>query len=387
MTALTVTAVELRRLFRDRTAIFFMVLLPIVIILVIGATAGNATALRVGVVTAADTGPLARTLVDDLHAIPGARVTDPADEETARTALRRGELDAVVLIPTDLDATLRAGGTAAIPVLGSGSQAGVQAAQSAVSGAVATHAARVQAARFGVAHSGGTFDQQLATADTVRTMLPAIEVRSETVDADSDYLPRGFGYSAPTMLVLFVFINSLAGGAAIIQARKLGIHRRVMAAPVRARDLVFGETLAYAVIGLLQSLLIVGIGAGLFGVDWGDPTAAAALIGVWVLVGAGTGVLAGTLFSTPEQASAIGPAIGIAFGMLGGAMWPLEIVTPLMRTIGHLVPHAWAVDGWVEVLSRGGGIAQIGTQLAVLGAFALVLLTIASLRLGRRVTE
>ncbi|HEU5470800.1 MAG TPA: hypothetical protein VFV67_09105 [Actinophytocola sp.] len=51
-------------------------------------------------------------------------------------------------------------------------------------------------------------------------------------------------------------------------------------------------------------------------------SAAAALITVWALVGTGTGILAGTLSRTPEQAG----AIGIAAGMLGGAMWPLEIV-------------------------------------------------------------
>jgi ABC-2 type transport system permease protein len=67
-------------------------------------------------------------------------------------------------------------------------------------------------------------------------------------------------------------------------------------------------------------------------------------------------------------------------------MWPLAIVSPAMRTIGHFTPHAWAVDGWIEILSRGGGILQIGTQLAVLAAFAVALLSIATVRLGRRLT-
>ena len=72
--------------------------------------------------------------------------------------------------------------------------------------------------------------------------------------------------------------------------------------------------------------------------------------------------------------------------MLGGCMWPLEIVGDTMRTVGHAVPHAWAVDAWVELLSRGGGLADIAGQLAVLGGFALVLLTAATLRLRARLT-
>jgi len=122
--------------------------------------------------------------------------------------------------------------------------------------------------------------------------------------------------------------------------------------------------------------------------SWLPPMAlaAAALVIVWVLVGTGAGMLAGTVFRTPEQASAIGPALGIGLGMLGGAMWPLEIVTPVMRAIGHGTPHAWAVDGWIEVLSRGGGLLDIGPQLAVLAGFAAVLLALASIRLRRRLT-
>jgi ABC-2 type transport system permease protein len=94
-------------------------------------------------------------------------------------------------------------------------------------------------------------------------------------------------------------------------------------------------------------------------------------------------MLSGTLFRTPEQAGAIGPAVGIAFGMLGGCMWPLEIVPPSVRALGHATPHAWAVDAWVEVLSRGGGLSQIAGYLGILALYAVVLLALASLRLRR----
>jgi len=389
MTALAVTAVSLRRLLRDRTALFFLVLLPIVVILVIGATVNNAGELRVGLVSA-DPGPLAAELVAELRSSLATDVHSYGDEDAARAALRRGEMDAVVLLPPGLDATLDAaladGGTVPITMLGAGGPSTQQAAQSAIEGVVARHAARVQAAAFAAGVAGGTVQSRLPDATRLQEQVPEIAVRTETVDATSNYLPPGFSYSAPTMLVLFVFITSLAGGAAIIQARQLGIYQRVLAAPVRARDIVLGEASSYLAVGLLQSLLIVGVGAAAFGVDWGDPLAATALVTVWALVGTGAGLLSGTVFRTPKQASAIGPAIGIAFGMLGGTMWPLEIVAPVMRTIGHAVPHAWAVDGWIELLSRGGGIADIATQLTVLAGFAAALLVLATIRLHRRLT-
>lgn len=383
--ALAVTGVTLRRLTRDRTALFFLVLLPIVVILVIGATINANGELRVGVV-GSQSGPLAAGLITDLEEAPATAVRTFADEDAARTALRRGELDAVVLVPATLDDTLLAGGTVAIPVLGSADPATQQAARSAVAGVVAAQAARVQAAAFTADTAGGTVAERLPEVTRLQAELPAVTVRPETVDATSDYLPTGFGYSAPTMLVLFVFINLIAGGAAIIESRRLGIYERALAGPVRPGAIVLGEAGAYLCIGLLESLLIIGIGSAVFGVSWGNPLAAGALVLVWALVGTGAGLLAGTLFRTPDQAGAIGPAVGIAFGMLGGTMWPLEIVTPVMQRIGHLVPHAWAVDGWIEVLSRDGGLTDIVGPLAVLGSFAMVLLTVATVLLRRRMT-
>ena len=42
-----------------------------------------------------------------------------------------------------------------------------------------------------------------------------------------------------------------------------------------------------------------------------------------------------------------------------------------------------AVDAWVTLLSRGGGVADIAGYLAILAGYAVVLLSIASLRLRR----
>ncbi|MBX3287615.1 MAG: ABC transporter permease, partial [Actinobacteria bacterium] len=52
-----------------------------------------------------------------------------------------------------------------------------------------------------------------------------------------------------------------------------------------------------------------------------------------------------------------------------------------MKALGHLLPHAWAVDAWTILLARGGGLADIATQLAVLAGFAAVLLVVATARL------
>jgi ABC-2 type transport system permease protein len=282
-----------------------------------------------------------------------------------------------------MDATLRAGRSADIAVLADRSNTTQQAAAAAVGSAVAKEGARVQAAYFASSQALGAYEQNLRVAATLQQTAVQSRMLTRIVDSNSQTLPQGFSYSAPTMLVLFVFLNALASGAVIIETRRLGLYERMAVAPIRRSTIVVGETLAYFTVALMQAALIVLVGAVFFGVSWGNPAAAAALVMVWALVGAGAGVLSGTIFRTPEQAGAIGPPVGIALAMLGGCMWPLSIVSSGMRQLGHFTPQAWAVDAWTDLLSRGGTLGSIAPKLGVLVAFAVGLLLVSSTRLRK----
>ena len=111
--------------------------------------------------------------------------------------------------------------------------------------------------------------------------------------------------------------------------------------------------------------------------------AALLLVTVFALVGTGVGMLLGAVLGNAEQATSIGPPVGIALGMLGGCMWPLAIVPEPMRVVGHLVPQAWAMDAFIALIAKDAGLAGITRQLAVLAAFAAALLVLATWRLRK----
>jgi ABC-2 type transport system permease protein len=258
-----------------------------------------------------------------------------------------------------------------------------QAAATAVESVIASVGARLQAAQFATAHVGGSLSANLGRVGRLEPKVAAVRVTTTQVERTAKVLPEGYSYSAPTMLVLFVFLSALGAGATIIETRRLGMYERMAAAPLRVGTIVFGEFLSFTLIALVQSATIVGVGAGLFGVSWGNPLAATALVVIWALVGAGAGMLAGTVFKTPEQANAAGSTLGILFGALGGCMWPLSILSNAFREFGHAVPQAWAVDAWTDLLSRGGDLASIAPQLGVLAGFAAVFTGLAVVRLRR----
>jgi ABC-2 type transport system permease protein len=209
-----------------------------------------------------------------------------------------------------------------------------------------------------------------------------VEVGEGGLDSGSPYR-----YPAAANLVLFTFINSLAVAGVIVESRRLGVTRRVLAGPVAPSTLVVGYATSRFVLALLQGLVVVVAGAVLFGVPWGDPVAVAALLVSFSAVAAAAAVLIGAIARTPEQTQSIGIPLGIAMGMLGGALWPLELVPAWLRQVGHLTPHAWAMDGWIAVVFDGAGVADIALELGVLAAFGLVLGTVGATALRRSIAR
>jgi ABC-2 type transport system permease protein len=279
--ALGVAATSLRRLVRDRTALFFLLILPVGVILIVGMSMGGSQDLRVGLVDEGG-GAEAVAIRRELASSPVLGIVPFDDVEKARTALRRVELDAVVVLPADLTTVGASGGTVRISVIGESTNGTTRAARAAVAAVVAERSAVIGAARAYADRTGASFAAATDAATALADGLPSVEVRTDVVDAESGYLPLGFDYSAPTKLTLFVFVTSLAGGSAMIESRRLGIHGRMLAAPLTAGTIVAGEALSYYAVAVVQSVIIVGLGAFAFGVDWGDPVAALALVTLWL---------------------------------------------------------------------------------------------------------
>lgn len=391
MKSFVIAGNSLRRFFRDRTSLFFTIALPIVIITLIGtATSGfDNDSYPIGVVVLgdADSEDLAQDLREGLEAHELLDVKAYEEREALAKDVRRGTIPAGVIVPADYDAQLNAGKVAQVELLIDQTRGPVAEVRSSIAEVIADRGGVLQAARFARKQTGATMDVTLREARGATSLLEpvAVGVKASAVgrSEDRDYLPPGIGYQAPSNLILFVFITSLGGSALLITSRKLRVTQRMYATPTPARAILFGEGLARFAIAGFQAAFIFLVGTLVFGVEWGQPVGATALIFLFVLVGTAVGLLFGTIFSTPEQAGSIGSMVGIGMGMLGGCMWPLEIVPKPMQTLGHVFPHAWAMDAWIELIGRGGTIGDITTELAVLGGFVAVLLPLAVWRLRR----
>ena len=378
-----IVAIEARRLSRDRSALFFILALPVFIILIIGIGIGGANSkISVGVVDK-NAGALGAELRQEVARSPRLTVESFADAGSLRTAVRHSEVTAGLVVPPGYDEALRAGGPVAVEfVVDPAAQASL-AARGSVAAAVDAQAAVAGAARLAATATGEPF---AVAYDRARSLATGAGVHVDISTASGRApLPLGFSYTAPSNLVLFVFITSLASAAAIVFARRLGVTRRMLSTPTPPSVVLAGQAGSRFLTAIFQGLFILVVGAVVFGVNWGDLIAAGVLIVGFALVATGASLLIGTAAGTEEQTIALGPPIGIALGMLGGCMWPLVIVPPVMRAVGHATPHAWAMDGFISLVARDGHLRNVAPDLLALGSSAALFLVAGTWRLRRAV--
>lgn len=383
-----ITRAELLRVSRDRVALFFIVALPLLIIVLIGATtAAAARHLPLGLLvedptSASVDGSVSSAVTAGLRTSESLTVRDYSALDDMERDIRTGTIAAGVVVPARFDVAVDDGGPAKV-MLYAGSHKNGEAAASVVQSVMQETGVRHSAVTFVREISGLDANAAMDVVDRTSSRLPLVGVDARVVGhplADQD---NPYAYTVPSNLVMFVFVNSLAVSALLAESKRRGVARRMLAAPVTASTLVMGMGTARFVFALMQSALIIGIGRMLFGVTWGSPPAALALTVAYALVSTGAGLLIGAFVKNPEQGQAVGIPVAIGMGMLGGTMWPLEIVPPVVRAIGHLTPQAWAMDGWIALIFEGEGIQAIWLDLTVLVGLAAVLIIIASVLLRR----
>ncbi|MEY2477082.1 MAG: linearmycin/streptolysin transport system permease protein [Actinomycetota bacterium] len=353
---------------KDRRTPIAVLVLPVLVMIVVGTVFGVDDRDPVGLVDR-DHGARARELRSFMEG-SNLRVRTFDNEDDMRAALRRARVLAGVVVPPRYTEDI-----------GSGRQADVRVVSQP--GRSESVALRAQVGRV-VAQQGFSVLAERATGRPFAVRGQG-SFTSRYGRAPNDVSP--FSYTAPSNLVLFSLITSLVFGSGLVASRRLGTLQRMLATPTPARAIVLGYAMTAFVVALVQATGLLVIGSLFFRVHWGDPAAVAILLLLLAVVGASMNLIMGTVARTPEQAVAAAVPLGIAIGMLGGCMWPLEVVSPGMRAIGHLTPNAWAMDAWIRLVFVRVGLSGVTRQLLMLALFAAVLFPLATWRLRRVVAH
>jgi ABC-type multidrug transport system permease subunit len=172
---------------------------------------------------------------------------------------------------------------------------------------------------------------------------------------------------------MYLLMNLMIFGGSLVAAeRRSGVLRRLSINPVRRSELIFGRLYGLMLLAAVQIAYFLLIGQFLFKVNIGDHIVAVAFVALmFAWVACSLGVLVGCLVRAQDKIVGLCLLVVLPMAALGGCWWPLEITPDYMQKAAHLMPTAWALDGLHQLITFGGGFAQVWPVIGVLAAYGL----------------
>ena len=201
MKVFAIVGTNLRRLFRERSNAFFVIIFPMLLILLLGSTFGGGFTPVVGVVDR-EIGRLGRDIVADLEATDELDVNRYSGTADLVEAVERGRVQAGLVIPTGYDAAIRNGDDVFLRLF---MRPDSLAQRHSVEAAVGKQNNTVRSARFARNETGASLDQALAAAARVAGSVPGVEVRTTIAGEASAYDDLGDSTLAPALSCCFSY--------------------------------------------------------------------------------------------------------------------------------------------------------------------------------------
>jgi ABC-2 type transport system permease protein len=226
-----------------------------------------------------------------------------------------------------------------------------------------------------------TFEQSISAWDE-----PPISIKETTSPAVEKINDKGkaLAHTAPGMMLQFAIAGLLTAAQVIVTERKTRTLERLLTTATNRIHIVLGHFLAIFFLIFTQFTILITFGQFILHVEYFRVPQATLLVAFSAaLCISSLGLLIGVLARSEEQAVAFSLVPMFVFAGLGGAWVPLEVTGETFRTIGHVSPIAWGMDGFENIVSRGLGFDSVWLPAAALIGYAILFFTLAVLRFRR----
>ena len=379
---------DIRLRFAGPSEWLFFLILPVAFTLILaGGTAGAGDArIRLLVVDQANTS-LSAELIAALGKSEAIR-PQVAPLATAESEFSQRRVSAVLVIPAAFDVPQLRAGKAELELRQQPNNLNALIAYRAVTAVISRLGSAAEIAESSTAEAErirpfetaaarqAYFDASLAAAQTLLAQSPArIAVVAGTAKDQIEY--DAAASSSAGQMITWVFIPLLGISAMFAYERQKGTLRRLLTTPTRRPTYLLGTISGQVATALVQMLLLVGFGAIVLHLDWGQsPAALAAMLLTSALAAAALGTTLGTFVKTEAQAGGLSMMLGMVMALLGGCWYPIELFPPFVQTAAKVLPTTWAMQGMLDIVMRGEGLAGVLLPATVLVGFAAVFFVI-----------
>ncbi|HEV8524619.1 MAG TPA: ABC transporter permease [Terriglobales bacterium] len=350
---------------RDKTAIFFALLIPVAQMIILGFGIDTNVRQIKTVVLDQDGRRQSRELIDRLRNTDTFRIVGHVNSDRElNEAIIGGKARVGVKIPVDYSDTLLKHGNAQVLVLIDGSDSSVAGQALNVSTAIG-------------------LDESLRRVLSAGEELP-VEMRPKLLFNPDSRSPNFFlpGLTAVLLLSVTTFLTAFS----IVREKEKGTLEQLFVTPVRPMGLLLGKILPYFGIGFTALCVILLLMRTVFRVPIHGHVVLLLLLSLpYLFVSLSFGTLISTKAGSQSEAMQMAFLIFLPSIFFSGYIFPRETMPLPFYLLSFFVPATYFVNIARGIILRGAGLSHLWLDALVLLAMGLGLLLLAAKRFQKKV--
>lgn len=349
-----VQAYQLRFL-RDKVALFFTFLFPLIFLFVFGTIFGNSDpSFKIALFNNSDSS-FARGFVESAQDDEAFNISDDiANLDDAKERMSRGEIDSIIVLPKEF---------------------GQPGQNNQPSGELDVYY------RQGAEQSGQTVAAIMEgiLSGINRDMgQPEPNFTVNQVAARDNGLST-FDYTFSGLLGFTILSSAIFGLANVMPAEKQrGSYRRLRAAPFKSSQLIIGNMMHFFIISAASALLMIVVGIVLFDFEmrgsWLQFGLFASFATIMML---GFGLLIGGWARNESQAAPLSNLIAFPMMFLSGIFFPRFLFPEWLQGVTSYIPLSPVIDGFRLIMTENANLFELGSHLLVIAIWTIAIYILA----------
>ncbi|MDE5421226.1 ABC transporter permease [Ancylomarina sp. DW003] len=208
--------------------------------------------------------------------------------------------------------------------------------------------------------------------------LPMTALVSEKKDGN-----LGLVQAIAGMAIMMLLFSVSASGASLLKEKEEGTLRRLLVAPISPQSILYGKMLSTLFLAILQLTVMFLYSWLALGLDiFINLPALILMILSSAIACSSFGIFMASVCKSRKQVESLSTLIILVISALGGSMMPMFFMPAIMQKIAVISVNYWAMDGFFDIFWRQLPIADIiPNVLVLLGiGFGLTAISVISFR-------
>jgi ABC-2 type transport system permease protein len=301
-------------------------------------------------------------------------VAEPRTEEEVRRLLDRAKVEAVIRVLPEFARDLMRSGGAQVQVLTDGTN-------SNTASLVSSYASEViaQYSSDALANRQNTLVLTRSPKAAANMNMPQVEARTR-VWFNPDLHSRNYfvpGVIANIIMLVTLMLTALA----IVREKEIGTMEQLMVTPLRPIELMLGKTLPFALVGLVDVVVITAASLIIFRIPFrGNPLLLLATAVLYLLTSLGAGLFLSTISQTQQQAMMASFFFTTPAFMLSGFSFPIRNMPVFVQYLTYLNPIRYFMEIVRGIFLKGVGLTALWPQMLALLVYGVTVLSLSVAR-------